>query len=293
MNVDLDYSYQACEAVARKAASNFVWCFQLLPRPQRNALYALYAFARHADDLGDSPLPASVRRDALAAWRRQLEEALAGRCRDATLPALVHAVHAFAVPEQYLFDILDGVEMDLEPRGFDTFEALRVYCSRVAASVGLACLHIWGFADGDDRVAVPLAIERGVAFQLTNILRDLRQDAQCGRVYLPRQDLHRFDCPPDALQDPGGSESTRALLRFEIARAESLYRSSRGLAALVHPAGRRMLNLMTGTYWHLLQRIRRSAESGPVESPRLTLATRLHILHSSLCPWGRVCRERF
>jgi phytoene synthase len=132
-----------------------------------------------------------------------------------------------------------------------------------------------------------------VAFQLTNILRDLRQDAQCGRVYLPREDLDRFGCPPDTLRDPGRSEPGRALLRFEVARAEALYRSSHGLAARVDPAGRRMLNLMTGTYWQLLQRIHSCIERWPAEPPRLTHIARLQVLHSSLCPWGRICRERF
>jgi phytoene synthase len=251
---------------------------------------ALYAFARHTDDLGDSDLSPSTRMQSLIDWRYHLTRALAGDFLGQTWPALADTVQRFAIPPQYLFDIIDGVQSDVERVEFESFDELRHYCYRVASSVGLACLHIWGFSDPR---AIELAIDRGIAFQLTNILRDIREDAQRDRIYVPREDLQHFSCQADDLRQAAPADRVRNLLQFEIERAESFYRRSRGLVHLVEPDGRRMLRLMTATYWHLLQSVRRQQEKLPNRPIRLGLLAKLRIINSAFLPWGTVRRERF
>ena len=143
----LTASYSACRRMARRSASTFYYSFWLLPRPQRSAMHALYAFLRHTDDLGDSAEPIEERRAELAAWRRSLERALAGQFDNPLWPALADSVERFRIPPEYLFDAIDGVEMDLDRSRYETFAQLTDYCHHVASAVGLACIHIWGFRD--------------------------------------------------------------------------------------------------------------------------------------------------
>jgi phytoene synthase len=169
--------------LARRTAGNFYFSFLTLPGPLFRDMCALYAFMRISDDLGDDEsVSIDRRRELLAAWRQSLGRALDGDPRDhPALPALADAVGRHSVPREHLFAVLDGVAMDLKPAGFETFEELSKYCYHVAGAVGLCCIHVWGFHD--DR-AIPAAIDCGLAFQLTNILRDLGEDARAGRVYL-------------------------------------------------------------------------------------------------------------
>src|SRR5438105_3636026 len=190
-------SYAYCERLARREAGNFYHAFRVLPRPQQRAMCALYAFLRVTDDLADAPGPAADKRARLADWRRQLTAALDGHDRHRLHPALRHTVQSYHIPRQYLDDVLDGVAMDLDPVHYPTFGDLYRYCYRVASAVGLACIHIWGFTDEQAKAYAEAA---GVAFQLTNILRDLGEDAGRGRVYLPREDLERFGYGEDDLR---------------------------------------------------------------------------------------------
>ncbi len=286
----LEASYRECGRVAQQAASSFHWCFRLLPPAKRRSMCALYAFARHSDDLADNHESVERRRSALEAWREQLRRALEGQCEQGIFPALLDTVQRYAIPHQYLLDIVAGVQMDLQPAQFATFEDLRLYCYRVASSVGLACLHIWGFSDN---AALPLAVDRGIAFQLTNILRDLREDVAQQRMYVPQEDLHRFGCCAADLQTDQPDQRVLSLLTFEIERAEAYYRRSKELVHYVHPDGRRMLRLMTATYWHLLQTIRERPRAAWQQPIRLSLAARLAIIHSALFPWGTVRRGTF
>ncbi|HEX4590527.1 MAG TPA: squalene/phytoene synthase family protein, partial [Gemmataceae bacterium] len=185
----LQPSYAYCERLARREAGNFFHAFQVLPRPQRRAMCALYAFMRQTDDLADGPGSVESKRSALKQWRHGLMAALAGEDRHLLHPALRHTLNRFAVPVEYLNDVIDGCESDLEPVRMPDFATLYRYCYRVASAVGLACIHIWGFRD--DRAKLP-AEHAGIAFQLTNILRDLPEDLARGRVYLPAADLNRF-----------------------------------------------------------------------------------------------------
>jgi phytoene synthase len=254
MTPALARSYAFCERLARREAGNFYAAFRVLPGPQRLAMCALYAFLRVADDLSDGPGEAAAKRAPLAAWRTGLHQALRGDYQHPLHPALHHTVRTHAIPPGYLEAVLDGVEMDLVPVAYATFEELKLYCYRVAGAVGLACIHVWGFSD--DRALVHAECA-GLAFQLTNILRDLREDAARGRVYLPREELGRFGYDAESLRRGERDDRFRALMRFQVDRARSCYDAAWPLAPLVRPAGRAVFLAMARTYRALLDAIER------------------------------------
>jgi phytoene synthase len=252
---DLAHSYAYCERLARREAGNFYHAFRLLPRPQRLAMCALYAFLRVADDLADEPGDLPAKQAALRDWRTALGQALAGEYRHPLHPAFHHTVVTYGIPRQYLEAVLDGVGMDLVPAGFTTFHDLYHYCYHVASVVGLSCLSIWGCADERAR---DHAEKAGIAFQLTNILRDLGEDAARGRVYLPREDLERFGYSEEDLRREVVSDPFRALMRFQAERARKFYADSEPLAPLLPPAGRAVFLVMHRTYRSLLEAIEQS-----------------------------------
>jgi phytoene synthase len=256
MNDALRASYRYCGEVSRREARNFYYSFLLLPPSLRRSMCALYAFLRHTDDLADDPAPAGTRRDALDAWRATVGRALSGGDADGWpgLAALADTVERHAIPRAYLDEVLDGVAMDLVPRPFATFDDLYGYCYRVASAVGLSCVHIWGFRS-DGRRAEALAESCGVALQLTNILRDVGEDAGRGRVYLPQEDLERFGVRPEELSAPRVGDRLRDLLAFEGRRAYDYYDQARPLAGLVAPVGRPVLGTIVGIYRALLDEI--------------------------------------
>ncbi len=248
----LSQSYLFCEALARREAGNFYHAFRLLPRPQRRAMSALYAFMRVTDDVADEPGELERKQTALKTWRRQLDEALAGQYTHPLHAAFHHAVQTYGIPREYLEAVIEGVGMDLMPLRFATFEELYVYCYRVASVVGLSCIHIWGFTD---EKAKDYAEAAGIAFQLTNILRDLGEDAGRGRVYLPREDLDRFAYSEESLRRGERSPAFRDLMAFEAERARRFYDQSRPLTELLYPAGRAVFQVMSRTYHGLLDAI--------------------------------------
>ena len=269
MDDRLRNSYRFCADLSRREAKNFYWSFRLLPPPRRRAMCALYAFMRHTDDLADEPGPVDGKRAALATWRLNLDAALAG-CPDAWpgLPALADTVQTFMIPAKHLHDVIDGVEMDVEPAGFATFDDLYAYCYRVASAVGLCCIHIWGFTSEDGR-AEKLAEACGIALQLTNILRDVREDAAHGRVYLPADDLARFGVATADLSADLPTPALRELLAFEGRRAAEYYEQAKPLVGLVAAPGRPVLRAIVGIYRALLDEIERRDYN--VLSRRVTL----------------------
>lgn len=261
-------SHRACRRLTRQAGSNFPAAFCLLPPAKRQAMHALYAFMRHSDDLADDPPPrpgvpgAPSPRELLRQWRETLEKALCGdaalgeadpRGRE-ILPAVVQTVREFQIPPESLLAVLDGVEMDLEPRVYATFDELAVYCQRVASAVGLACIHIWGFLDGCEPGPSRSA---GLALQLTNILRDLAEDARRGRVYVPLEDINACGYSVAELQDGVVNRPFLRLMEMEIERAEQFYREAAELPRWLHKDGRRIFGLMMETYHALLHAIGR------------------------------------
>jgi len=250
--MSLSHSYAVCEQIARREAGNFYHGFRVLPRPQRLAMCALYAFMRIADDLSDDAGTVDDKRLRLIDWRAALRGALAGRYSHPIHEALHDTVGRYAIPAQYLEEVVDGVEMDLVHSTYATFADLRVYCYRVASAVGLACIHVWGFHDPR---ALGYAENAGLAFQLTNILRDLSEDAARGRVYLPQEDLQRFGYDVDKLARGVRDASFHELMRFQVDRARGYYESAWPLVPLLAPAGRAIFLTMARTYRGLLDAI--------------------------------------
>jgi phytoene synthase len=248
-------SYAHCRRVARTRARNFYYSFLLLPREQKDAMCAIYAFMRYADDISDEPdPPLEARRKALSAWRGALEGALKGNYNsDPILPAFHDAVSRYAIPEQYFFDLMDGVNSDLHPRRFETFDDVYRYCYQVASVVGMTTVHVFGFESPE---ALPLAEKCGVAFQLTNILRDIAEDADAGRVYLPEDDLARFDLSPRDLIERRHGDRFRALMEFEWQRANRYYDDAAPLLGLIRPGSRAAMWTLITIYRRILRRIR-------------------------------------
>jgi phytoene synthase len=213
-------------------------------------MYALYAFMRATDDLADEAGEIEAKRAELARWRAALIAALAGTYSHHLHAALHHTVRTFGVDPRHLFAVIDGVEADLTPVRFETFADLYPYCYRVASAVGLACIPIWGTTTSGAEKPAEAA---GIAFQLTNILRDLSEDLARGRVYLPQDELTRFSCPPEAWHDRG--QAFRELMRFQADRAWQFYRESESLTAFLTPPGRAIFGMMAGTYRALLNAI--------------------------------------
>jgi len=251
--ISVDQSYRYCLKVARTRAKNFYYSFVLLSKQQRKAMCAIYAFMRYCDDLSDEP---GASRAAVEKWRAELEDALQGRFSEHPVwPAFHHTVRRFGIPHDYFRQMIDGIASDLEPRRIETFDELYQYCYRVASVVGLTIIHIFGF---DTRSALPLAEKCGVAFQLTNILRDIREDSENGRVYLPAEDLRRFGVTENDLQEGHRDSPFLAMMRFEAGRARKFYDDSRPLLDLIHPRSRRALWALISIYSGLLERIERS-----------------------------------
>ncbi len=250
----IEQSYAHCRRVARTQAKNFYYSFLLLNKPRRNAMCAMYAFNRRSDDLSDDGASATV--ETLESWRGDLDRALRGDYgSDPCWPAFHDAVQRYSIPTEYFHRMIDGVSSDLTPRDMQTFDELYRYCYQVASVVGMTTVHIFGF---HDRRALELAEKCGVAFQLTNILRDVKEDADRGRNYLPREDRDRFP-------------EFRDLMAFEANRAVAYYRESAPLVAMIDKGSRRSLWALIEIYRRLLERI--VASNYDVLSHRIRLST--------------------
>jgi len=253
---DLAPSYAAAREIARREARHFYFAFRWLPPSRRDALCAIYAFLRRLDDLADMPgAEATTSTDRFAPCRATLDAAYGGAPSDDPIaPALGDAVARFGVPREHFEEAIRGAEMDLDRRRYGTFADLRVYCHRAASVVGRMCVQVFGHKGAR---ALALADELGVAFQLTNILRDLREDALRGRVYIPQEDLARFGVEERELLAPSASERLRRLLAFEVARAREHFERAAPLVELVDRRSRRALAGMRAMYRALLEKIER------------------------------------
>lgn len=251
MSLSLEASYQHCADVARRQARNFYYSFVCLPPRKRASMCAIYAFMRYSDDISDDGGSDPASR--MAAWRSALDRAFEGDYGDsAILPAFHDTVGRHGIPREYFHSLIDGTVMDLSPRVYHTFEETYRYCYHVASVVGLVCIHVFGFRDPS---AKQLAEWNGIAFQLTNILRDLREDAGMGRVYLPREDLERFGYSDADLRAGVDNEQFRALMRFEVDRARDYYERAAPLLDMIEPDSRPCLRAMRAIYGGILDGI--------------------------------------
>ena len=288
-------SYDACFRIAKAAHSNFYYAFFLLPKSRRDGIVALYAFMRLIDDVADEGEDLTIKQRGLAKWRAALDAAVTGSPVDSdsspagaaeVLPALVDTMRRYNMPARYLHDLISGAEMDLTVRDYQTFDRLREYCYRVAGTVGLTCTHVFGFTDPR---ALDLAEKLGLAFQLTNIIRDVHDDYALGRVYIPEEDLQRYNVAPE---DFGRSEATlgvRELLRFEADRAWQNYQEGAELLGLIDPESRGTLWLLTQTYSALLARI--ESLDFAVFGERVRLSRAEKMLFIAQARFGRVTEE--
>jgi phytoene synthase len=241
-------SYAFCRRVARTRARNFYYSFLLLSRQQRDSMCAIYAFMRYCDDISEGD---GASREAIDRWRLDLDRALAGEHGENPLwPAFHDTVQRYQIPRQYFQEMISGVSSDLQPRQIQTFDELYRYCYQVASVVGLTIIHIFGF---ESKEAPPLAEKCGIAFQLTNILRDIKEDADNQRIYIPNEDIRRFGADLRKRD-----ENFIRLLQFEAERARRYYDESRPLIELVHKRSRSSLWALIEIYRRLLDRIERS-----------------------------------
>ena len=253
--VNATLAYRHCEGVTRSRAANFYYGIRLLPPTKRWGLCAIYAFARRIDDIGDGPLDSSEQ-------LRSLEEARAGlRAADAAssdpvLAAVADTAARFPLPLGAFDDLIDGVEMDVRGSTYPTFEDLEVYCRRVAGSVGRLSTAVFGPSLPEE--GARLADDLGVAMQLTNVLRDVREDLARGRVYLPASDLARFDVDADLVTSHPARLS--ALVRFEVERARWWFAQGLRLLPLLDARSASCVSAMTGIYRRLLARLERHPE---------------------------------
>jgi 15-cis-phytoene synthase len=277
-------AYSVCKGITRTAAKNFYYAFLALPRRKREALCAVYAFMRRCDDITDDPkLSPSDRRQQLDAWLDSLHRAQQGLpTDDAILLALTDAQRRYAIPAGLLDELAHGTAMDVEESElavslpgvpgrvilYKTFEDLRAYCYRVASVVGLVCIHIFGYRDP---AAEPLAERCGLAFQLTNIVRDVKEDASLNRIYLPEEDLARFGLSvSDVLASPDATRF-RPLLALESDRAREFYASGEQLIPYVSEDSQPALWVLITIYRSLLEKI--AAQQYDVFTARVSLST--------------------
>ncbi|HEY6377994.1 MAG TPA: squalene/phytoene synthase family protein [Candidatus Dormibacteraeota bacterium] len=263
-----DAADRRCARIARAQAANFYLGFLALAPPERSAVYSLYAFARQVDAAADEAgsLPAATA--AVAAQRHRLRRTLAGAPDDEVSTALLRTVRRYAIPEAELEALLEGVERDLCVHRYERWEDLAAYCSLVAAAVGRMCVRVFGFTDS---AALERADELGTALQLTNILRDVREDAALGRVYLPAADLRRFGLDPEAVAAGQAGAGWEALVHFEAQRARELFASGLGVTAHIPRRAAACVRTMAGIYFALLEAIDRQPRT--VLERRLSLPT--------------------
>lgn len=252
----LKSSYDFCREIAKSRARNFYYSFIVLPPERRRAMCAVYAFMRHCDDIVDEEAGEADRKTRLNACRETLDDAYSGTPADVSglLPAFRDTVGRFDIPRAYFDAIIDGAEMDLTVTRYATFEDLYQYCYRVASAVGLVCIHIFGF---HGKEAEQYAESCGIAFQLTNILRDVREDAGMGRIYLPQEDLDAFGYSEENIRHGIINDTFRRLMAFQVERARSYYDEALPLLPLVQSSSRACLAAMIGIYRACLEEIAR------------------------------------
>lgn len=291
MNQQLSHAYAVCRGITRRAAKNFYYGFIVLPSEKRNALSAVYAFMRHADDITDEPgVDSQQKRAKLTEWLEAAKAVFAGKATDdPVLMALGDAQKNFKIPPELFEKLVYGTSLDLDIPAASadapailcaTFEDLKQYCYYVASVVGLVCIRIFGY---EDSKAEFLAEDCGLAFQLTNIIRDIKEDAGMGRIYIPEEDLARTNLSaanfsPASLQDPAQMQQLRPALEYEAERARKYYESAKWLMELIEEDSRAALWVLVEIYSRLLKKITERNYDVLTERVRLTFWEKMKVL---------------
>jgi 15-cis-phytoene synthase len=270
-----------CTALTKKSGSNFYYSFLFLPKKRRAAMYTVYAFCKEIDNAVDEPPAGSNPHEELRRWRAELEATYHGSPTFPVTISLAEHVRQLTIPQAYFEELIKGVEMDLTASRYASFEDLSLYCYRVASVVGLICLHIFGPTSAR---AQDYAVDLGMAFQLTNILRDLGTDAAQGRIYLPLDDLHKFGCTDQTILKQEETDALRELFRFEASRAHAYYAKAQAAFEALPVSDRQALTvseIMRAVYFRILKKLEepRHRIFGPrarlAASHRLAVATRV------------------
>lgn len=245
--------HQYCQEKAAASGSSFYYSFLFLPEARRRAITALYAFCREVDDVVDETSDAGLARTKLAWWRQEVAQIYHGRPQHPVARALADVVAPYTLDEARLQEVIDGMEMDLDFSAYPDFEALRVYCHRVAGVVGILAAKIFGYSDPR---TLGYAADLGLAFQLTNIIRDVGEDARRGRIYLPLHELARFGVTSDDIAQARETERFRALMEFQIERAQGYYEQAFAKLPAADRKAQRAGLVMAAIYRTLLEEIR-------------------------------------
>ena len=243
-----------CQKKAADSGSSFYYSFLFLPAHRRRAITALYAFCREVDDVVDECPDPQLAATKLAWWRQELAKLYAGAPEHPVTQALLPVLGEFNLPQEQLLEIIDGMAMDLQQTRYLDFKALSLYCYRVASVVGLLAAEIFG---SEDRQTQKYAHDLGMAFQLTNIIRDVGEDARRGRVYLPIDELQRFDVPVADILNARQTDNFRRLMEFQIERAEQYYAQAMAALPAIDRKAQRPGLVMAAIYRTLLEEIKR------------------------------------
>jgi len=296
----LGESYELCCQIARRTAKNFYYSFVVMPREKRRAMCAIYAFMRRSDDIADGAANPALAMEGLRRWRAEVDVSLAGiggggispaepsrdmsgqdvrATIDPILPALADTMQRYRIPLHHLHELLDGAEMDQRKMRYETFDELYKYCYHVASVVGLIVLPVFGYKEDAARDPAEAC---GIAFQLTNILRDVKEDARLGRIYLPLEDLRRFGVQETDIENARATPQFIELMKFEAARARQFYQQARPLLAMINADSRGTLAVMMGIYGGILDKIERSGFAVFDGRIRLSAAEKLAVVFKNL-----------
>jgi len=245
--------FDYCKEKAAASGSSFYYSFLFLPPERQRAIMALYAFCREVDDVVDETPDMQIAQTKLDWWRKETAEIHGGKPTHPVTQALAEVVKTFNLPRDKLLEIIDGMQMDLQQTRYLDFKALELYCYRVASVVGLLAVEIFGYTDPQ---TLKYAHDLGIAFQLTNIIRDVGEDARRGRIYLPIDELQRFNVTAKQITDAAYSDNFRALMEFQIERAERYYRQALALLPAADRKSQRAGLIMAAIYRTTLDEIK-------------------------------------
>jgi len=260
-----------CTTYTKQSGSNFYYSFLFLPKPRREAMYTVYALCRMVDSAVDEPEPGSDPLEVIATWRKEISAAYAGHPSLPVTISLAAHLQQFDIPEQLLQELISGIEMDLTINRYATFSDLYPYCYRVASVVGLICLKVFKTQSPQ---AEEYAVNLGLAFQLTNMLRDFYSDAQENRVYLPQEDFQRFGYSVESLLNKHSSPALQEMMKFECARARAYYQKAHDILQTLPASDQKALvvaEIMRGVYSTILLKI--ETQNYPVFGPRTRISS--------------------